>query len=108
MTDFGIGSLVIIIYIEHYFLPIAYVIFILTQRLVPVNRVRLGAGVTHQNTGVSHLTTGGYTSRPNMDQETSRVTPYMDVRNKKGGGGVMPLYGKWVRLIWGRHNATGF
>jgi len=36
LTDFGIGSLVIIIYIGHYFLPIAYVIFILTQRLVPV------------------------------------------------------------------------
>jgi hypothetical protein len=40
LTDFGIGSLVIIIYIEHYFLPIAYVIFILTQRLVPVAQVR--------------------------------------------------------------------
>jgi hypothetical protein len=36
LTDFGIGCLVIIIYIGHYFLPIAYVIFILTQRLVPV------------------------------------------------------------------------
>jgi hypothetical protein len=36
LTDFGMGSLVIIIYIGHYFLPIAYVIFILTQRLVPV------------------------------------------------------------------------
>jgi hypothetical protein len=36
LTDFGIGSLVIIIYIGHYFLPVAYVIFILTQRLVPV------------------------------------------------------------------------
>ena len=36
LTDFGIGSLVIIIYIGHYFLPIDYVIFILTQRLVPV------------------------------------------------------------------------
>jgi hypothetical protein len=36
LTDLGIGSLVIIIYIGHYFLPIAYVIFILTQRLVPV------------------------------------------------------------------------
>jgi hypothetical protein len=36
LTDFGIGSLVIIIYIQHYFLPIAHVIFILTQRLVPV------------------------------------------------------------------------
>ena len=36
LTDFGIGSLVIIIYIGHYFLPIAYVIFTLTQRLVPV------------------------------------------------------------------------
>ena len=34
LTDFGIGSLVIIIYIGHYFLPIAYIIFILTQRLV--------------------------------------------------------------------------
>jgi uncharacterized metal-binding protein len=34
LTDFGIGSLVIIIYIGHYFLPIAYVI--LTQPLVPV------------------------------------------------------------------------
>ena len=40
LTDFGIGSLVIIIYIGHYFLPIAYVIFILTQRLVPVNQVK--------------------------------------------------------------------
>ena len=29
LTDFGIGSLVIIIYIGHYFLPIAYVIFII-------------------------------------------------------------------------------
>jgi hypothetical protein len=36
LTDFGIGSLVIIIYIGHYFLPIDYVIFILTQCLVPV------------------------------------------------------------------------
>ena len=36
VTDFGIGSLVIIIYIRHYVLPIAYVIFILTQRLVAV------------------------------------------------------------------------
>ena len=36
LTDLGIGSLVIIIYIGHYFLPIAYVIFILTQCLVPV------------------------------------------------------------------------
>ena len=35
LTDFGIGSLVII-YIGHYFMPIAYAIFILTQRLVPV------------------------------------------------------------------------
>jgi hypothetical protein len=34
LSDFG--SLVIIIYIRLYFLPIAYVIFILTQRLVPV------------------------------------------------------------------------
>jgi hypothetical protein len=40
LTDFGIGSLVIIyIYIGHYFLPIDYVIFILTQRLVPVAHV---------------------------------------------------------------------
>ena len=38
LTDFGIGSLVIIIYIGHYFLPIDYVIFILTQRLVTVVR----------------------------------------------------------------------
>ena len=40
LTDFGIGSLVNIIhaYIGHYFLPIAYVIFILTQRLVPVKK----------------------------------------------------------------------
>ena len=36
LTDFGIGSLVYIIYIGHYFLPIAYVILILTKRLVPV------------------------------------------------------------------------
>jgi hypothetical protein len=36
LTDFGIGCLVIIIYIGQYFLPIAYVIFILTQRLVTV------------------------------------------------------------------------
>jgi hypothetical protein len=36
LTDFGIGSLVIIIYIGHYFLPITYVMFILTQRLVSV------------------------------------------------------------------------
>ena len=39
LTDFGIGSLVIFIYIGHYFLPIAYVIFILTQRLVPVDKL---------------------------------------------------------------------
>jgi hypothetical protein len=39
LTDFGIESLVIIIYIGHYFLPIAYVIFILTQRLVPVPKL---------------------------------------------------------------------
>jgi hypothetical protein len=38
LTDFGIGSLVIIIYIGHYFLPIDYVTFILTQRLVTVVR----------------------------------------------------------------------
>ena len=36
LTDFGIGSLVIIIYIGHYFLLIDYVIFILTQCLVSV------------------------------------------------------------------------
>jgi hypothetical protein len=36
LTDFGIVNLVIIIYIGHSFLPIDYVIFILTQRLVPV------------------------------------------------------------------------
>ena len=34
-TDFDIGSFVIIINIGHYFLPIAYLIFILTQRLEP-------------------------------------------------------------------------
>ena len=38
LTDFGIGSLVIIIYSGYYFLPIDYVIFILTQRLVPVGQ----------------------------------------------------------------------
>jgi hypothetical protein len=36
VADFGIGNLVIIIYIGHYVLPIAYAIFNLTQRLVPV------------------------------------------------------------------------
>ena len=38
LTDFGIGNLVIIIYIGHYFLPIDYVIFILTQHLVTGSR----------------------------------------------------------------------
>ena len=41
LTDFGIGSLVIVIYIGHYFLPIAYVIFILTQHLVPVGQCKI-------------------------------------------------------------------
>ena len=45
LTDFGIGSLVIIIYIGHYFLPIAYVIFILTQCLVPVVTVAVDSVV---------------------------------------------------------------
>ena len=45
LTDFGIGSLVYIIYIGHYFLPIDYVIFILTKRLVPVDHPVTGTNL---------------------------------------------------------------
>ena len=45
LTDFGIVGLVIIIYIGHYFLPTAYIIFILTQRLVLVLGSYMAKGI---------------------------------------------------------------
>ena len=60
LTDFGIGSLVIIIiYIGHYFLPIAYAIFILTQHLVPVIK-KTNISLTFK---ILHLRQGSFTRK---------------------------------------------